>query len=778
MMRPVRNREEYLALRNSEPNRKLSQILSLRGVSDDARAAAKRKLVQMNYSASALSASSEDAGETPLKGCKAVGNSVGMDIDLCEADFAAEKVSRAIQQRILGMKEALGLLMLEESATKGYHIVFKRHAEKSQEENLRWASSLLGVEYDKGAKDITRVFFTPADKLLFLDDEIFVQTPVEELSDAAPCVIINNVKAEDAATATPASQDASTAESDVQKAACPASPASLRAFDLCVQQAGLSADAMDVWGKHNWHSNLMAVLSVGLPKLMNKEQMYAVVSEKLPNYSQTDDCKKLIDYFYEKYEADNGYMSQALREINAKSQRDEDTDIDAESEAEEEALRALVSDQKLPDMPKRLPRLMDLLVGNYDSRYRAMLLISSLPELSALASHFRARYINGRVIGPQQFVAVIGSSGSGKGCCTELFRDIVQNTLHRNDEQEWEKVRVNAELRDKLCNAKERPAKYHPRLRLFETTSKSSILELQTNLGRNGMLLGQFSEVDGLSGAARVAYSDISVLLRKAWDGDTARQYYMSDSTCNTYIQLSMSLLMAGTVKAMLERMFNDKNCEGGLMQRFIPVLVPKTKRTFRPPKQNFLTDDEKRERDALLMQLYDKDLALGDDVAILDTPLTNRAIERWFDGIEERYNNGELTEAEADLSHRIGEFILRAAIPLIALYGEETKEIVDFCVWVGDLAFYNMCRIFGLRVQQNLKDENTLLAERLDKRMTAAPLLSMMPEVFSIKEFKELREKEGQSTDVRMLLGRYCKSGKLERMGKGIYRKVGCAGQ
>ena len=102
-------------------------------------------------------------------------------------------------------------------------------------------------------------------------------------------------------------------------------------------------------------------------------------------------------------------------------------------------------------------------------------------------------------------------------------------------------------------------------------------------------------------------------------------------------------------------------------MQRCIPVLVPKTKRTFRPPRQNFLTDNEKKERDALLIALYQKDLELGDGTELLETPLTNRAIGEWFDSLEERYNDGLLTEAEADLSHRCGEFMLRAAIPLIA---------------------------------------------------------------------------------------------------------------
>ena len=65
--------------------------------------------------------------------------------------------------------------MLEESARGGgYHLAFKRRPDLSQEANLKWASDLLGVEFDKGAKDITRVFFTTSgDQLLYLDDAIF-----------------------------------------------------------------------------------------------------------------------------------------------------------------------------------------------------------------------------------------------------------------------------------------------------------------------------------------------------------------------------------------------------------------------------------------------------------------------------------------------------------------------------------------------------------------------------------------------------------------------------
>ncbi len=738
MMHPILNREEYVALRDSDENRM----------------AEKSRMVQMNYSCLP-----NDDGS--LKGSKRMSTTVGMDVDLAPSDsLNGEKTSvkniQTIIDHALEIKDELGLLMLERSATKGLHIVFRRRPELSQEENLKWASKLLGVAYDKNAKDITRVFYTPADKLVFLDDEIF------SLEEAAA----SHEGTAQSHEVAPASHGETRSE---KTAPVYASKASLKAFDLCVEAAGLNADKLDVWGDHNWHNNLMAVLSVGLPKLMSKEQLLAVVKERLRNYGETADCKKLIDYFYEKYTADKGFMPVTLRNINATAQNM----ANCEENEDDKELKELTAGWQPPKLPNKIPRLMKLLAGNYDPRFREMLMLSSLPVLSAHASRFRATYLNGRVIGPQQYVAVIGSSGSGKGNCTALYNEMVSYTLQQNDEQEWQKVKENAELRDKKANAKERPSKYHPKLRLFETTSKSSILELQTNLGPNGMLLGHFSEVDGLSSSARAAYSDISVLLRKGWEMDVQRQYYMSDSTCNTYTQMSISLLMAGTPKAMLERMFSDNNCEGGLMQRCIPVLVPKTKRAFRPPRQNYLSEEEKKERDQLIIKLYQKDLALGEGTQLLDTPLTNRAIGQWFDELEERYNDGLLSEAEADLSHRCGEIMLRAAIPLVALYGEETKEIVDFCRWVGETAHYSMCRIFGHRVQNNIAHANELLAERLDSRKTAEPLLNKMPMVFTIKQFKEMREKEGQSPEVRMLLSRYCKNGKLERVGRGVYRKL-----
>ena len=169
-MRPVSTREEYIALRNSATQ--IGNVAKIRfpqaGTDVDK---LKRSLLQFNYSC----LPNEDGS---LKGATRAGNSVGMDIDHIPADEM-----KPLIERILAKKEELGLLLLEKSARgEGLHTAFKRHLDMSNEENLRWASDMLEVEYDKGAKDVTRVFFATtasAEDLLFLDDAIFDNNEAE-----------------------------------------------------------------------------------------------------------------------------------------------------------------------------------------------------------------------------------------------------------------------------------------------------------------------------------------------------------------------------------------------------------------------------------------------------------------------------------------------------------------------------------------------------------------------------------------------------------------------
>ena len=75
--------------------------------------------------------------------------------------------------------------------------------------------------------------------------------------------------------------------------------------------------------------------------------------------------------------------------------------------------------------------------------------------------------------------------------------------------------------------------------------------------------------------------------------------------------------------------------------------------------------------------------------------------------------------------------------------------------------------------MQKDLNDSDELMARRTDARRTAEPLLDQLPAVFSVSQMKEVRISNGQSADVNMLLSRYCKNGRLVRVGRGVYRKA-----
>ena len=166
---PILKKSEYLKLRDIDFNRQCVEkarngetFTTKKGEQKSY----KTLLEQFNYSCYP----NEDG---TLKGTTKPADSVGMDIDFQIPSELPEGVTpeKWLQDEILNTcknildkKEEIGLLMCERSATKGLHIVFRRDTNQSQEENLQRVSNVLGVPFDEGAKDITRVFFTPTTK--------------------------------------------------------------------------------------------------------------------------------------------------------------------------------------------------------------------------------------------------------------------------------------------------------------------------------------------------------------------------------------------------------------------------------------------------------------------------------------------------------------------------------------------------------------------------------------------------------------------------------------
>jgi len=553
MMREVRNRAEYLSLRNSDWQKK--NVMAIRGGDESM----KSRLMQMNYSCLP-----NDDGT--LRGSTRMSASVGMDID----HIPAEEM-QAVKERILSKKEELGLLMLELSArAAGYHLVFKRKPNLTQEENLKWASDLIGVKYDEGAKDITRVFYTTTasnEDLIYLDDALFVAEPSTDTAQQTLHKSMNTIQAHAELPQNPEQP----------------SPQALAAFDLCVEHAGLKTGEMDVWGEHNWHTNLMAVLSVGVAKLMNRQQLQAVVAQRLPNYSQTEDCQKLIAYFYEKYDADKGFMNASLREINAKVQESMEGRGQQEEAADDEELTTVNSQLSIKKLPQGIRESVEAVGPQL-----AMPVITAIcPAIGALATGVELD-VHGQKKGLNLIAYIAGDFASGKGQIDPVVNAWMGEVktldkMYLMQEDEWRAKKRAAK------NKKEQPEE--PKLPVRCLTLNNTVANLAERLANTGgkHAFSFTPEADTVAQKWRSTIGDFSIMLRQSYDGTNYEREARSAEAVNVHIEkLLWNVTMCGTPDA-LYRVVN--NYTDGFQSRIAVARTPDN--TFAPleDKPYVLTD-------------------------------------------------------------------------------------------------------------------------------------------------------------------------------------------
>ena len=388
MMRPVLGREEYMTLRDS---RKQQAVMKAVREGEEKQ---KQRLEQMNYSC----LPNEDGS---LKGSTRMSSTIGMDVD-----HIAKEEMAATRERILGKKEELGLLMLEVSARgSGFHLVFKRRQELSQEENLKWASNLLGVKYDEGAKDITRVFFTTtAAELEFLDDEVFSLSPAPSPSTEGSTPSDEKTAAQDS--------DFNHQPSDISH---PTSFKGIAYKDIIAEwfrrtggepQQGERNDRL-----HRLASHLRYITD-------NNEQTLLAV---MPRYGLSEDeMRGLIHSACQgRFYSMPKLLQEVVRSLTPK--------VDA---ADTETGLGTVP----PEMPKRLPPLIKLLLQNTPDIYRPAVAHAVFPPLGAHLHKTRFRYIDNVEHEATLMNCLMAGTGAGKDCISEPINRILADIRRRDTE--------------------------------------------------------------------------------------------------------------------------------------------------------------------------------------------------------------------------------------------------------------------------------------------------------------------------------------------------------
>ena len=578
-MRPVLTREEYLSLRNGGEQRRLVERIRA------GEEGLKSKLVQMNYSC----LPNEDGS---LKGSKTMSTTVGMDID-----HLTKEEMPTVRERILQKKEELGLLMLEESARGGgYHLVFRRRPELSQEENLKWASELLEVKYDDGAKDITRVFFTTtgsAEDLLFLDDAIFeIRLTPSLIPAVAPTRSLSLLRegsgqtqgqSQVAELSTPLSHREGMGESLDNK------------FPSDYHGIPFEQILKKYWELNNHgfeptigdRDTLTYQLACDLRHICGKNADW--LDQVIPCYNGfpvEEKRAKIKSALSSEY---NGFPQRLRSVLNALQMSDGrcKTD-DVENADDAEANSSLFT---LPSSLKRIPMGIRDSIDAVGPQLSMPVITAICPCIGTLATGVQLD-VHGQKRGLNLIAYIAGDFASGKGGIdpvVEAWMSEVQalDKMYQVQEDEWRAKKRAAK------NKKEQPEE--PKLPVRCLTLNNTVANLAERLANTeGKHAFSFTpEADTVAQKWKSTMSDFSVMLRQSYDGTKYEREARSADAVNVHIdKLLWNVCMCGTPDALYRVVSNYTD---GFQSRIAVARTPDN--TFAPlqDKPPVLTD---RQRD------------------------------------------------------------------------------------------------------------------------------------------------------------------------------------
>ena len=219
----------------------------------------------------------------------------------------------------------------------------------------------------------------------------------------------------------------------------------LIAFDLFTQAAGLGGMEIDTVGSR--HSSLLAIMSAGASRVMEEEELMKVVRVKMPSYYQENDCHQLIHDFYAKYADNTKPMSREVMRVNALAEQKASQQVnslqlkvnraDGNHTVQSSNLKVQSTDEDYPDppeMPKKLPKLVELLISRTPEIYKPAVAHAIFPPLATHLWKTRFRYIDNVEHEARLMTLLLAGTGAGKSSVNRPIDFIMEDIRLRDAE--------------------------------------------------------------------------------------------------------------------------------------------------------------------------------------------------------------------------------------------------------------------------------------------------------------------------------------------------------
>ena len=320
-----------------------------------------------------------------------------------------------------------------------------------------------------------------------------------------------------------------------------ASEKNLIAFDLFQDSAGLKGMNIDTIGSR--HSSLLAIMSAGASRVMSEKELMKVVAEKMPSYYQENDCHQLIHDFYAKYGDSSKPFSRDVIRVNALAEQAAKSLLAGDYKSPERLTGDFMgqipnckSPERLaganlnvqsnacvqsneeeeypapPPMPKKLPKLVELLISKTPEIYQPAVAHAIFPSLATHLWRTRFRYIDNVEHEATLMTCLLAGTGAGKSCVQKPIDFIMEDIRKRDAENLKREKEWKDEMMRKGANKDKRKRPENLIIQEIDADMTNPAFVMRTAEAKEHFLYTSLNEIDQFDALKGSGYQQFRIM--------------------------------------------------------------------------------------------------------------------------------------------------------------------------------------------------------------------------------------------------------------------------
>ncbi len=505
----------------------------------------------------------------------------------------------------------------------------------------------------------------------------------------------------------------------------------LIAFDLFQDSAGLKGMNIDTIGSR--HSSLLAIMSAGASRVMSEEELMKVVAKRMPSYYQENDCHQLIHDFYAKYGDSSKPFSRDVIRVNAQAEKQAN---DANHKVQSSNFNVQSSNTAYPPpppMPKKLPKLVELLISKTPEIYQPAVAHAIFPPLATHLWNTRFRYIDNVEHEATLMTCLLAGTGAGKSCVQMPISMIMEDIRKRDQENLKREKEWKEEMMRKGANKDKRKRPDNLIIQEIDADMTNPAFVMRTAEAKGHFLYTSLNEIDQFDALKGIGNQHFRIMCLAFDPGNQYGQTRVGTQSVTERVTVRFNWNASTTIQKG-QRYFSKVLTDGPL-SRINFCTIPEREIGDKIPVYGTYDDQFRKE-----LKPYIENLCMA--TGLIDCPEAYRLAEILSD------ENADFSQVTQNRIYENFTFranviaYLKACVLYVANGCRWEPEIEDFIRWSERYDLWCKMRFF----EEDIQKANNA-GEHSNKR-GPSNLLQSLPDTFTEQQVVEARAALGLSEE------------------------------